>query len=57
MPERLSFICPGDFVYRKETILDITSTGQVIWETVYEQEEWEIEAIRDEILTYPVLYY
>lgn len=55
-PQTIMFDCPYEFVYHRERQVEINDEGTVIWETIYEKTQAEIEYERDAILLKPVLY-
>lgn len=56
-PEYISFNCSEEFIYLSQRLLTINDADEVVWETIYEKEAWEIEAEQDDILESPGYYY
>lgn len=56
-PSPIEIICPSrsDFVYKKERKVEING-DEGYWEVIEEKANWEIESVRDDILTNPGLY-
>ena len=55
LPTKINAICNGDFVYKKEHKIEI-SGDDGYWETLEEKSSWEINKIREDILTNPGYY-
>lgn len=56
-PTVWEFETVDEFVYMQQRKIGINSEYEEIWETTYVQDETEIEAIREDILTNPRYYY
>lgn len=56
-PERYEFTTIDNFLYKQEVLIKITGEGEAIYETIYEQSEGEIDAIREDILENPKEYW